>query len=193
MRKLIVSSILAGIAVSIGGIAFLATGNPWFFPIGLCIVCFYNLHLFTGRICYFRKRNHNLHEMLMMYICNAAGAYLTGRIVALAKPIMSEDAAALASRKLAEGFGMIPLAILCNVMIFVAVDTYRRTKTVVGVIFATAVFVACGFEHCIANAFYFGMAQLFSGKILVFLLANGLWNAVGGICAKRLLCSMKGE
>ena len=100
----------------------------------------------------------------------------------------------MATTKLSEGLELVPLAILCNIMIYVAVEIIRRSATnwrsahvVVGVIFATTVFVVCGFEHCIANAFYFGVAGVFSLGMIKFLIVNAFFNAIGGIMAHRLI------
>ena len=196
--KHIISAFAAGIAVSIGGIAYLQTGYAWLFPIGLYIVCFYGLDLFTGRICYYRGR-HLLSRYLLIYLFNTVAAYLTGVVIAYAKPGLVEKTQSLVAAKMVNIWGMIPLAVLCNVCIFVAVDTYKRTSTAfmggnpLGLIFATTVFVACGFEHCIANAFYFGVAGEFSAKGLVFLVVNMIWNGIGGIVACRIAEMTKGK
>ena len=47
---IVLNSILAGIAIAIGGTAYLITGYAWLFPIGLFIVCFYNLDLFMNKL-----------------------------------------------------------------------------------------------------------------------------------------------
>ena len=43
------------------------------------------------------------------------------------------------------------------------------------------VFILCGFEHCVANMYYFSVAGMWSGKALVYLLVMTLGNSVGGI------------
>ena len=40
-------------------------------------------------------------------------------------------------------------------------------------------FILCGFEHCIANMFYFSLAGMWSGKALLYILIMTLGNAVG--------------
>ena len=44
-----------------------------------------------------------------------------------------------------------------------------------------AAFVACGFEHCVANMYYFSMAGMWSGKALLYILVMTLGNAAGGV------------
>lgn len=182
----VIDSILAGVMIGIAGTAYLMTGYAWLFPIGLFIICSYSLELFTGMVCYFFRKVF-IGKLVLMYLLNTVSAYLMGILIAYAKPIVVEKTRTLAQVKLMEGWTLIPLAILCNVLIFVAVDTYRKTKKFLGLIFATTVFVACGFEHCIANAFYFGVAGVFSFEAALYLLINGLFNAVGGVLAHKYL------
>jgi formate/nitrite transporter FocA (FNT family) len=56
-----------------------------------------------------------------------------------------------------------------------------------GLFFATFIFVLCGFEHCVANAFYFSLAGMVNGSAVVYLVKNAVFNAVGGIAAYRLI------
>ena len=189
--RLIAKSISAGIAIGIGGAAYLSTGNPWVFSIGLLMVCYFGLNLFTGKVSYFDGKD--LPAYLVMWLYNTIAAYLMGILIAACKPELVEKASSMAATKLGEGAMIIHLAILCNIMIYVAVETRSHLSgpfsfiSGVLLIFATTIFVICGFEHCIANAFYFGVAGVFSFKMAFFLLINAFWNAVGGIIAHRLI------
>lgn len=210
MKKLIIGSTLAGIAIAIGGTAYLRTEKAWLFPIGLLIVCMYNLPLFTGRICYYNGKA--IQNFLLIYVFNTISAYLCGMAIGWAQPILYDKTFSMVQAKLSEGWKLIPLAILCNVLIFVAVDSFKEGQNFLGVsklsgevqnfsgkrqnflglIFATTIFVACGFEHCIANAFYFGLIRELTAKSVLYLLANAGWNACGGILAYRLTRITKG-
>lgn len=185
-NKIIQSSILAGIAISIGCVAYLSTGYAWLFPIGLFIVCFYGLHLYTGRICWAKP-----YEWLVLgtvYIWNTIAAYIMGIIMYYTKPGLVEKAETLVMNKISEELAIVPLAILCNILIYVAVDSYKKTRHWLGLIFATTIFVACGFEHCIANAFYFGIGHNVCNiwQTISFLVFNAFWNSVGGLLAYHL-------
>lgn len=48
------------------------------------------------------------------------------------------------------------------------------------------VFILSGYEHCIANVFYFSAAQVFDAKVLGYLLLNIIFNGLGGISIYRL-------
>lgn len=189
--KMFISSILAGIAIAIGAIAYLATGNALFFPIGLLIVIMYNLCLYTGRVGYISEFNH-FPKLLLMLLGNMMGAFTTGFITRYCKPALIGNAVDLCQRKMIEGWRLIPLAILCNVLIFIAVDLCRHNEIdavpkMVMVWMATTAFVVCGFEHCVANTFYFALAGKYTWSVLLYVLANALFNGVGGILAFRLL------
>ena len=43
------------------------------------------------------------------------------------------------------------------------------------------VFVICGFEHCVANMFYFTVGKAWSANTVLFLLIMTLGNSVGGV------------
>lgn len=185
--ELIAGSILAGVAIGIGGTAYLSTGYAWLFPIGLIMVCYFSLYLFTGKVCWFVFRKKGAIGYAVCFILNAISAYLTGMIIAFSKLNLIDKAKTMTEAKLSEGLKLIPLAILCNIMIFAAVTSYRETQSIWILIFATTVFVACGFEHCIANSFYFGVAGEFGVSSLLYLIVNAIFNAVGGIAACRVI------
>ena len=116
-------SIAAGIAIGIGGTAYLMTDNPIFFSIGLFIVCFYFLNLFTGKVCYAGYGYSKVIKPLgyvAMWFLNTLSAYLTGLVIASSKPAVVEKAKRMVEMKLNEGLSIIPLAVLCNILIFIA-------------------------------------------------------------------------
>ena len=186
--KLIVSSALAGIAISIGGIAFLISGQAWMFPIGLFMVCLFELDLFTGKVSTV-DRLSRVPNLIIMVATNMLAAMMTGEVMRYAKPTIIDMAVKICEKKMCEGFALIPLAILCNVMIYTAVYSYNNKRSAVrmfGLYFATMIFVLCGFEHCVANAFYFALAGMVDGSAVAYLVKNAVFNAVGGILAYRL-------
>lgn len=186
--KLIISSALAGIAISIGGIAFLVSGQAWMFPIGLFIVCLFELDLFTGKVSTV-ERLSRVPDLIIMVVTNMLAAMMMGEVMRYAKPTIIDVAVKICEKKMGEGFALIPLAILCNVMIYTAVYSYKNKRSaekMFGLYFATMIFVLCGFEHCVANAFYFALAGMVDGSVVAYLVKNAVFNAVGGILAYRL-------
>lgn len=53
------------------------------------------------------------------------------------------------------------LGIFCNLLIFVAVDGFKENPHEIGkylsLFFGVSVFIICGFEHCVADMFYFSL------------------------------------
>ncbi len=47
--------------------------------------------------------------------------------------------------------------------------------------FGVMVFILSGFEHCVANMFYFSVAAMWTGKTLLYVLVMTLGNSVGGL------------
>lgn len=67
---------------------------------------------------------------------------------------------------------------MCGVLMFVAVEGYKRSTNPLFVIMSIATFILCGFEHCIADISYFVIADISSaaalGRILLIVLGNSL-------------------
>ena len=109
--KLVTKSIAAGLAIGIGGTAYLSTGSPLVFSIGLLMVCYFNLYLFTGKISYFN--GSGLPAYIVMWFYNTLTAYLTGVLMAACKPEIVNKANELAATKLnRNALSLISLAIL---------------------------------------------------------------------------------
>ena len=51
----------------------------------------------------------------------------------------------------------------------------------VGIFMCVTVFILCGFEHCVANMFYFSVASAWTWKTLLYVLIMVLGNSVGSI------------
>jgi formate/nitrite transporter FocA (FNT family) len=64
----------------------------------------------------------------------------------------------------------IGLGILCGICVFIAVAGYARNSHPITVMLPVAIFVFCGFNHCVADMFYF----VVSGKIFTLESQNAL-------------------
>lgn len=66
---------------------------------------------------------------------------------------------------------------------YLAVNGYKEAKDIfakyAGVFLGVSVFILCGFEHCVANMYYFTVAGMWSLKTLGYLGIMILGNAIG--------------
>lgn len=188
------SSFAAGVSIGIAGLAYLKMGSAWVFPIGLLMVCFLSLHLYTGRVCYGKLTD--APELFWILIMNLIGAAFLGIVTHFVYPDLAQKAVELTATKFTEEAWVFPRAILCNIMIFVAVHAWKNLPSpnnIISLIFATAIFVIGGFEHCVANAFYFGCAFVPSVDLFWYLPANILGNTIGGVAAYRAIKYLDGR
>ena len=98
---------------------------------------------------------------------------------------LTAKAAALCEVKTGDSLlSLFVLGIFCNIMIYIGVESYLANKHEVGkylgMILGVMVFILCGFEHCVADMFYFAMGG-WSWRALLCLVVITLGNAVGGV------------
>lgn len=205
MKKLgtFISAVMAGAAISIGGAVFLCTDSrpvgAAFFSVGLFAVCTLGLDLFTGRVCYvFNNPPAYAARCGLIWLGNLAGTLIMGTALRYTRLDVIERAQSLSEAKLADSpISIFILAVFCNILICLSVESYRENPhelgKYLGLFLGVAVFVQAGFEHCVANMFYFTVAGAWSGKTVLYLLVMTLGNAVGGVLfplGKRL-CALK--
>lgn len=112
----------------------------------------------------------------------AAGNYVGTLIAAWTARLagLSITSTALAQAKLENPAGKVFfLSVLCGVMMYLAIDNYAKTKNIVLIIAPVMIFILSGFEHSIANMFYFHLAGAYTGKSAAYLLLMLLGNGVG--------------
>ena len=132
-------SILAGMCISLGGIAYLASQNKivgaLFFTVGLFMVLTMSLNLFTGKICYaFDNKPSYLLKCLLVWVGNLIGAVAVGYLLQLTRlDSLQASVIELANTKLSDTwYSVFILGILCNILIYVAVDGYKNNETALG-------------------------------------------------------------
>ena len=70
---------------------------------------------------------------------------------------------------------------------YLAVSIYRDSKTPIGIIFCIPVFILSGFEHSIADMFYFSAGHVFRGERVLFLTLVVIGNTLGGMLIPFLM------
>ena len=186
--KILLLAVLAGITIGIGGCIYLSLDNKLagalFFTVGLYAICIHELKLYTGRIGYLvNQPPAYCLDLAVIWAGNFLGTFLTAIAMKETRiSTISEKAAQLCQIKLDdEWLSLFLLGIFCGLLMFVAVDGYKATNNPVILFMGVSVFILCGFEHCIADMFYFSVAGLWSGKSLLLILVVTLGNSVGGI------------
>lgn len=187
-----VYAVLAGAAISIGGIANLCSDNKAvgaaLFSVGLFAVCTLGLALFTGKVCYlFDNPPAYAASCLLIWAGNLTGTLLMGWALRLTRlQAAIEKAGALSIQKLGDSpLSIFILAIFCNILIYLAVESYRQNPhqlgKYLGLFLGVAVFVFSGMEHCVANMFYFTAANAWGPRALGYILLMTAGNALGGV------------
>lgn len=179
--------ILAGLLIGIGGFAYLSSPikeiGAFLFALGLLGVIIFGCSLYTGKIGYIESIKQ-LPVCALICAENFLGAIFCG---ILSSEFIKKNAAKVVSAKLALSFPQIFIkAFFCGITIYLAVELYRIEKNIFLVIMAIMIFILCGFEHCVANAFYFAAAGTFSFKALLLILTCIIGNALGSLFIKFL-------
>ena len=188
----LIKGFYAGILISIGGIAYLAIENKivgsFIFSFGLLTICIYSFNLFTGKVGYVLVNKINyIIELLISLVGNFLGTFTVGTLMRLTRFTNYIDTATnIVNTKLNDNIlSIFILAIMCGMIMYIAVNNYKKENDVVGkyiaIFMAVMAFILCGFEHCVANMFYFSIAGTFSLKVFCYLLVMILGNSIGSI------------
>ncbi len=200
MLKLIIDGIKAGIMIAIGGSVFLSCENRYIgailFSVALLCICLKGYSLFTGKVGYLPE-NHS-KEAVKILLCgllgNIVSTILLGFAVSFANPALQEVAAGICEAKLSqEALQTFVRAFFCGVLMYMAVSTYREKGTLAGIFFCVPVFILSGFEHSIANMFYFGASGMVNMDSIIYLAVVIAGNSVGGMAMPILNILGKGE
>ena len=80
---------------------------------------------------------------------------------------------------------LVAVPVKIRTFMFVAADGYKTIQNPVGQILAiflpVVVFILSGFEHCVANMYFFTIAGSWSIKAFGYLIIMSLGNSIGGI------------
>ena len=186
--KTITGSISAGFLIAIGGSVFLAcddkTTGAVLFSVALLCICYLGYYLFTGKIGYLAEdtTGKNITTLAVGLAGNLITTFLLGMLIRYTLPALGDKAETICAAKLSQSFiNSFIRAVFCGMLMYLAVQIFREKKTPIGIIFCIPVFILSGFEHSIADMFYFGASGLFDTKILSFELAAVLGNTVGSL------------
>ena len=188
----LIKGIYAGVMIGIAGSVYLSVSNhivgSFLFALGLLTICMYGMNLYTGKIGYvlINKLDY-LYELLFTLIGNFIGTFMVGKLMLLTRfKNISKVALEIAKVKLNDNLlSIFILSFFCGVLMYIAVNNHKKISgeigKYIGIFLCVMVFILCGFEHSIANMFYFSVASLWSFKTLLYVLIMVLGNSCGSI------------
>ena len=193
----LILAMAAGFCIGIGGIVFLAQENKFagafLFAVGLLTILVFRFNLFTGMVGYLtdnlmEKKFGYLFTLLLVWVGNFLGTAVAAGLVSLTRlqAALKLKCDPIVAVKLADSwYSLLILGIFCGILMFIAVDTFKKRigekdfLCCIAVFMGVMVFILAGFEHSIADMFYFCL----SGKVveaIPALLLITLGNAIGG-------------
>ena len=151
-----VRGVLAGLMISIGGYVYLGCENrvvgAVFFTVGLITITLFGFDLYTGKIGYWLGQSRQERwQTLLSLPCNAVGCLIAGLARRPAGAVLALCEARLTKAPLI----LLVDGIFCGILIFICVEIYKTRGTVLGILICIPTFILCGFEHSIADIFYF--------------------------------------
>lgn len=185
----ILNGILAGILIAIGGTVFLSCENKTvgsvLFSVALLCICLLGYSLYTGKICYIPiKHDKEAFSVLLWGLLgNLIATAVCGYAIRYALPAAGETAFTVCSGKLANQVFLQTLirAVFCGILIYLAVEIFKTKDKTIGILFCIPVFILSGYEHSIADMFYFAASGIVSWEACGFIWTVILGNTIGGM------------
>ncbi len=181
-----IKGFLAGLCIALGGSVYLAAESKvvgaLLFSVALLTICYFGFSLYTGKVgnLVLHHKGSDIKALFLGLLGNALGCLGFGSLVRLGLPALAQKAELLATAKLAE---TVPEALIraffCGVLMYIAVWVFVNKKTVLGIFVAIPVFILSGFEHSVANMFYFATGAAYSLQSLLYTLLFILGNSIG--------------
>lgn len=183
-------AILAGMLIALAGTVNLSVDNKYLgsflFSFGLITIIIQGWWLYTGKVGVL-KILENIDYLFVTLLGNFIGVLVISVIMKCTRfgENLKESARAIVDLKLQENLvSIFFLACLCGIMMYLAVDGYHKNKNLLMVISPIMIFILAGFEHSIANMFYFITAGELSLKGLIYILIMVLGNTYGSVFMK---------
>lgn len=184
MRKTIIDSILAGICISLGGVAFLKVGGiigAVLFSFGLISVVCYKMKLYTG-VSGFVETKQDWIDLPVIILGNIVGCALVALAIKTCIPELVDSAHKIVEGRIDKGFwNVVLLAVFCG-FIMTTVVNFARQQVWLPLLFGIPLFIMCGFVHSIADAFYYSLALGlgdWTWQVLAVYLASIIGNFIG--------------
>lgn len=189
------NAVIGGMMIGVGGCVSLSCDNRYIgallFSLGLFTIIQFGFGLYTGKIGYVPlKKPRWLIECLFTLLGNAFGTFLDAALLRFTRiyPAISEKAAGSITAKSEDSLlSSFILAIFCGMLMFLAVDNARISRTesghterVFGTVMCIMVFIISRFNHCVADMFYIFLSGTLS-QCAAYLPTVIIGNSIGGM------------
>lgn len=188
MLKVFLKSVCAGTLIGVSALTFLSVTNPiigaLLFSFGLITIIVQDYYLYTGKIGKLKKTT-DIPLLFTILIGNFIGAFGLGLVLSWCGICLGARAAAitLCTTKVTKTlFQSFLLSIGCGAIMETAVTNYAKTHNIFLVSLCVMIFILCGFEHCVANMFYFAFANQWSFS---YIISNIIGNTIGAIAMNK--------
>lgn len=195
--RVLINAVLAGIFIGLAGTVYLSVpdkfAGAFLFGFGLLTIVCCSFKLYTGAIGYLvnqgRKAGSYAVMLAVIWTGNWIGTWLVGASLRCSRAgaELSRKAASLCSAKVADDWiSLLVLGFFCGMLMYLAVESFRRKNElpvpapVLMVFLCVMVFILSGFEHCIADMFYFSAAGAWNADSLKTILIITAGNSLGG-------------
>lgn len=168
------------------------------FSLGMFVILAFEMKLFTGLIPKIPHTSPKSYWQLPVCLLgNLLGVFIVYLLVSqtyYADKIITAGSTLIANKLSLDNWALSSLSsgILCGVLITLSVlsvdHSHKKGLSAnVGVMFPIIVFVFCGFDHSIANMFYFYCLGEVSWKVVGYIALTILGNFIGGIILPLVL------
>lgn len=168
------------------------------FSLGMFEILAFEMKLFTGLIPKIPHTSPKSYWQLpVCLIGNFIGVYIVYLLVSqtyFADKVILQGANLIANKLSLDNWALSSLSsgVLCGILITLSIlsvdHSHKKGLSAnVGVMFPIIVFVFCGFDHSIANMFYFYCLGEFSWKVIGYISLTILGNLIGGIILPLVL------
>ena len=195
--RILVNAVLAGLFIGLAGTVYLSVSNQFagsfLFGFGLLTIVCYGFKLYTGAIGYLVNQGRNTLKyagnLVIIWIGNWIGTWLVGTMLQYSRvgEALARKAAGLCAVKSADNWmSLLILGFFCGMLMYLAVESFRRKEEIPApgrilmVLLCVMIFILSGFEHCIADMFYFSAAGAWNAKTFKVILIITAGNSLGG-------------
>ena len=174
-------ALFSGVLIGLGGAGFLALGGipgAVIFAFGLIGVVLSGVPLYTGKAGTLPLKE--TWSLLEIWFWNVVGCVMIGLLLKYTAGNYTAAADAIVQGRFQSGvLGSFLRAIGCGLIIDIAVYLYRKSDSLLPVLFGVPLFILCGFYHSIADVVYLTVSWKWSPDILWYYPSIFLGNYVG--------------